>query len=72
MVYVLTNEEKASIITQHLKNLEHNRYNLEISMIELTSGTFPKEESIETLQSEIDSIVAQQNALNAELANLEG
>lgn len=72
MVYVLTNEEKASIIMQHLKNLEHNRYNLEISMIEITSGTFPKEESIETLQSEIDSIVAQQTALNVELANLGG
>lgn len=72
MVYVLTNEEKISIITQHLKNLEHNRYNLEISMLELTSGTFPKEESIETLQSDIDSIVAQQTALNAELSSLQG
>ena len=57
---------------QHLKNLEHNRYNLEVSMIEITSATFPKEESVESLQADIDSIVAQQTALNAELANLEG
>ena len=70
MVYELSNEEKISIIDQHLKNLEYNRYNLSISMIELTSGTLPKEESIETLQAEIDSIVAQQTALAAELASL--
>jgi hypothetical protein len=70
MVYELTNEEKISIIDQHLKNLEYNRYNLEISMIELTSGTNPKEESIEDLQADIDSIVAQKTALLAELASL--
>lgn len=72
MVYELTNEEKASIIIQHLKNLEHNRYNLEISMIEITSATFPKEESVEELQSQIDSLTAQQAALNAELSSLQG
>lgn len=70
MVYELTNEEKVSIIDQHLKNLEYNRYNLEISMIELTSGTNPKGESIEDLQADIDSIVAQKTALLAELASL--
>lgn len=70
MVYTLSNEEKISIIDQHLKNLEYNRYNLEISMIEITSATFPKEESIENLQAEIDSIASQQAALAAELAAL--
>ena len=70
MVYELTNEEKISIIDQHLKNLEYNRYNLEVSMIELTSGTIQKEESIETLQSEIDSLVLQQTALATERASL--
>jgi hypothetical protein len=70
MVYTLTNEEKASIIEQHLKNLEYNRYNLEISMIEITSATFPKNESVENLQAEIDSIASQQAALTSELASL--
>ena len=70
MVYELTNEEKISIIDQHLKNLEYNRYNLEISMIELNSGTNPKQESIDDLQSDISSIVAQQSALAAVLASL--
>ncbi len=70
MVYTLSNEEKISIIEQHLKNLEYNRYNLEISMIEITSATFPKEESVENLQAEIDSIASQQAALAAELASL--
>ena len=70
MVYTLTNEEKISIIEQHLKNLEYNRYNLEISMIEITSATFPKEESVENLQAEIDSIASQQAALTSELESL--
>jgi hypothetical protein len=70
MVYELTNEEKISIIDQHLKNLEYNRYNLEISMIELTSGTIQKQDSIENLQAEIDSIVSQQTALAAEKVSL--
>jgi hypothetical protein len=70
MVYTLTNEEKISIIEQHLKNLEYNRYNLEISMIEITSATSPKEESVENLQAEIDSIASQQAALASELASL--
>jgi len=70
MVYELSNEEKISIIEQHLKNLEYNRYNLAISMIELNAGINPKSESIEELQSDIDSIVSQQTALAAELASL--
>lgn len=72
MTYELTKEEKVSIIMQHLKNLEHNRYNLEISMIEITSATLLKKESVEALQNEIDSIIAQQTALNEALCSLEG
>lgn len=70
MTYELTNAEKISIIDQHLKNLEYNRYNLEVSILELTSGTNPKQESIDDVQAQIDSIVAQQTALNAEIASL--
>lgn len=70
MTYELTNAEKISIIDQHLKNLEYNRYNLEVSILELTSGTNPKQESITDIQAQIDSIVAQQTALNAEIASL--
>jgi len=70
MTYELTNAEKISIIDQHLKNLEYNRYNLEISVLELTSGTNPKQESITDIQAQIDSIIAQQTALNAEVVSL--
>ena len=70
MTYELTNAEKISIIDQHLKNLEYNRYNLQVSILELTSATNPKQESIDDIQAQIDSIVAQQTALNAEVASL--
>jgi hypothetical protein len=70
MTYELTNAEKISIIDQHLKNLEYNRYNLQVSILELTSETNPKQESITDIQAQIDSIVAQQTALSAEIASL--
>jgi len=70
MTYELTNEEKISIISQHLKNLEYSKYNLEVSMMELMSGLNTKQEPIEDTQAQIDSIVAQQTALNAEVASL--
>ena len=70
MTYELTNAEKISIIDQHLKNLEYNRYNLQVSILELTSATNLKQESIDDIQAQIDSIVAQQTALNAEVTSL--
>jgi len=70
MTYELTNAEKILIIDQHLKNLEYNRYNLQVSILELTSETNPKQESITDIQAQIDSIVAQQTALSAEIASL--
>jgi len=70
MTYELTNAEKISIIDQHLKNLEYSKYNLQVSMLELTSGSNPKQESIADTQAQIDSIVAQQTALNAEVVSL--
>lgn len=72
MTYELSNEEKISIINQHLKNLEYSRYNLQVSQLEISVGTNRKSESIETLQNQIDSIVAQQNVLSAEIESLTG
>ena len=34
MTTLLSNEEKAGIINQHLKNLQYNKFNLEISVVE--------------------------------------
>ena len=34
MSTILTNEEKAAIVSQHIKNIEYSIYNLEVSIIE--------------------------------------
>jgi hypothetical protein len=70
MTYQLTNEEKRSIINQHLKNLEFNRYNLEISLIEVNAAGESSKESAEDIQAQINLIISKQTSLNAELASL--
>jgi predicted nucleic acid-binding Zn-ribbon protein len=72
MAYQLTNEEKISIIDQHLKILEYNKYNLKISLLEMLAGNIAKPESISDLEIQIDSINKKQNALIQELDTLTG
>lgn len=63
MTVELTNEEKAGIVQQHLKNLAYNKYNLEMTIAELNAIT-PKN------QSEIDEITAQISAVDLKIAAL--
>jgi hypothetical protein len=72
MAYQLTNEEKISIIDQHLKILEYNKYNLKISLLEMISGNMAKPESISDLELQIDSINKKQKALTQELDTVTG
>lgn len=71
MSYELSKEEKIAIIDQHLKSLEYNKYNLRISLLELSSGIPAKKESIEDLQNQITSINSKQKVLINELESLE-
>lgn len=72
MAYQLTNEEKISIIDQHLKILEYNKYNLKISLLEMISGNMAKPESISDMELQIDSINKKQKALIQEIDTLTG
>lgn len=65
-MYELTNEEKISVIDQHLKSLGLNKYNLQVSLLELTAGPNIKEEPLQNLQDQIDTIAAQEAVLSAE------
>lgn len=70
MSTILTNEEKAAIVNQHIKNIEYSIYNLEISVIEEESVSTPDSNKISALNSDITELNLKKAALTAELALL--
>jgi len=70
MTYELTNEEKSAIVNQHVKNLEYNIYNLQVSLIEENAVSTPDASKISLLNSEISESNAKKTALLAELDDL--
>jgi hypothetical protein len=69
MTYILTNEEKAGIVEQHIKNLEYSKYNLEVSLIEETVS--PSSTAVvNSLQDQLLSIQLKIDALKQELSQL--
>jgi hypothetical protein len=71
MVYTLTNQEKADIIHQRLKNLESSKFHFEISIIEESAVPEPKSTTIDDLQLQLDQNNMKIDALLAELAKVE-
>ena len=70
MTSMLTNEEKAAIVNQHIKNVEYSIYNLELSVLEEGSVASPDAEKTTSLNSQISDLSAQKAALEAELSSL--
>ena len=70
MSTMLTNEEKAGIISQHIKNVEYSLYNLSLSLIEENVVSSPDADKINSLNDQIDNLNAQKNALQTELSAL--
>jgi hypothetical protein len=65
--YQLTNEEKATVITTHLRNLSYTKYNTDLSIIEEESLSTPSAESLSQLNAQLASINTKISALEAEL-----
>lgn len=70
MTIVLTNEEKAAVVTQHIKNVEYSIYNLELSVIEENSVASPDASKISSLNEQLVDLASQKTALTAELSLL--
>jgi len=70
MTYQLTNEEKSTIVNQHIRNLEHGIYNLEVSLIEENAVSTPDASRISSLNSQIAESNSKKTALLAELDEL--
>jgi hypothetical protein len=70
MTTLLSNEEKAGIINQHLKNLHYNKFNIEISIVEETAKTTPEAEVLTSLNTQLADFDSRIEALGAELDKL--
>jgi hypothetical protein len=70
MTLTLTNEEKAAVVTQHIKNVEYSIYNLELSVIEENSITSPDATKISSLNEQLNDLALQKTALSSELSSL--
>lgn len=58
MTIELTNEEKLSIVNQHIKNLRLGQYGLELTTLELQAAQNPDLAQIESLALQIADINA--------------
>ena len=70
MTSIITDDEKASIIYSHQKNLSYNLYNLQVSLLEENAKTSPDLDSQNKLNAQINDLGGQIAALEAELAKL--
>lgn len=67
----LTNEEKISIIQSHIKNIEYNKFNAELNLIEENATTSPNANIVSASNETIEKANLQIAALEAEIAALE-
>jgi hypothetical protein len=70
MTTLLSNEEKAAIVNQHLKNLHYNKFNIEMSVVEENAKSNPDENTVESLNAQLADFDSRIEALDAELAKL--
>lgn len=66
----LSNEEKIAIVDQHIKSVELNKYNIELSIIEENAVASPNAETISSLESQLTAFNAKISALQAEKSEL--
>ena len=70
MPITLTNEEKAAVVSQHIKNVDYSIYNLELSVIEENAVSSPDADKISSLNSQLTDLNLQKTALTSELSAL--
>ena len=70
MATILTDNEKASIINNHLSNLYFSQYNIELSLKEENAKAAPDQKNVVNINNQLDDIAKQIDVLNAEIATL--
>ena len=67
---MLTDNEKAAIIKAHLRNIEANKYNVELSIKEENVLENPNNDVLTSLNQRISNLQAQIDSLEEELSKL--
>jgi hypothetical protein len=66
----LTNEEKINIVTQHIKSIASNIYNLQISLIAENATDPINQDNVQSLNSQMSVENSKRVALESELTTL--
>ena len=66
----LTNEEKISIVTQHIKSVASNIYNLQVSLISENAVDPINQDTTQSLNAQMSVETSKMEALETELTNL--
>jgi len=56
MTSELTNEEKIGIVNQHIKTLNYNKYNLNLTILELNAVSSPNQATINEMILQISDL----------------
>jgi hypothetical protein len=67
----LTNEEKQNIINQHIRNVNVNVYNLQITLMAEEAVQSPNQETVSSLNAKIQEELRKNAALLSELESLQ-
>jgi len=68
--YDLTAEEKIAVINSHIKNINYNKFNAELVIIEENASASPSATKISDANAQIDEAEAQIEALEAQITAL--
>jgi hypothetical protein len=68
---MITNEEKLGIINQHMRNVQVNKYNLELTLLEENALTSPNAETVSSLTAQIAEANKKMTVLETELESVQ-
>lgn len=68
---MITNEEKLGIINQHMRNVQVNKYNLELTLLEENALTSPNAETVSGLTAQIAEANRKMAVLETELESVQ-
>jgi len=71
MTSELTNEEKIGIVNQHIKTLNYNKYNLNLTILELNAVSSPNQATINEIVLQISDLDDKISVLETEKTTLE-
>lgn len=70
MTYELTNEDKLSIIDQHIRSVDYSLFGAELDLIEANAVASPDAPVISGIENRIEDLNSRKTALAAERAKL--